>query len=85
MGLIRVLGIILIIYVSLRLLSRYVLPFLARYVVKKATENMQETVKSQQQGQKVYQDEKVVIRKTQSTKSDDDRTDDGEYVDFEEV
>jgi hypothetical protein len=83
MGLIRLLGIILIAYLAIRLITRYLLPLAGRYFVKKATNNMQEQMRSREQGEKIYQDEKVTIRKKdQSSPSSSDQ---GEYVDYEEV
>jgi hypothetical protein len=86
MGLLRFLALAALVYLLFRITARFVLPWLTKKVVKKATERMEEQVKQRQQGQKIYQDEKVTIRKTQdSSKKGKNNTDDDEYVDFEEV
>jgi lipopolysaccharide export LptBFGC system permease protein LptF len=86
MGLLRFLALAALVYLLFRIIARFLLPWLTKKVVKKATERMEEQVKQRQQGQKIYQDEKVTIRKTQdSSKKGKNNTDDDEYVDFEEV
>jgi hypothetical protein len=84
MGLIRTLLIIAVIYFSLRLISRFVFPFVARYFMKKASETLQEQMRSTQQGQKIYQEGEVTIRK-KDQKDQAKGMDEGEYVDYEEV
>lgn len=90
MGLIRFILIGLCIYLSYRLLVRFVLPLLGRYAMKKAAERLQDQVKrnaDKQQGKKrVYQDSEMTIHKTQDAKNDNGASnDDDEYVDFEEI
>lgn len=46
---------------------------------------MQDQMKAKTEGEKIYQDEKVVIRKTNQKKSGDSKSNDDEFVDFEEV
>ena len=85
MGLIRFLAIAAVIYLLFRIIARFVLPLLARSVFKKASKQMEEQMKQRTQGEKVYQDKDVTIRKTdQSTKRGGSDQDD-EYIDFEEV
>jgi hypothetical protein len=85
MGLLRFAVIAFAIYLIFRLIARFVLPFLAKYFVKKATQNMQERVKTKSEGEKIYQDEKVIIRKTNQKKTNEPKSNDDEFVDFEEV
>jgi len=87
--------ILLGIYLGFRIIGRYFLPsimkWLMGYLGKKAQENMrsQGFDPSQFGGQyeePVSGDEKVTIKKTQSQKADTKNMDGvGEYVDFEEV
>ena len=46
---------------------------------------MQERVKTKSEGEKIYQDEKVIIRKTNQKKTNEPKSNDDEFVDFEEV
>lgn len=87
MGLLRFLALAALIYLLFRIIARYILPWLTKKVVKKATERMQEQVKKQQDGEKVYQDEKVIIRKGKGNQRpiEDKSGNDDEYIDFEEV
>ena len=84
--LIKVLAIIFLVIVSFRLLARFFLPLLGKYAIKKVTETMQERVKTQQEGERIYQDGKVEIRKV--NKSDPNSHEDdsnSDYIDYEEV
>jgi hypothetical protein len=85
MGLLRFAAIAFVIYLIFRLIARFVLPLLAKYFVKKATQNMHERVQTQSEGEKIYQDEKVIIRKTNQKKANESKSNDDEFVDFEEV
>lgn len=86
MGLLRLLAIIFIVYLVFRLAARFLFPLLAKYFIRKATSNMEERVKSQQAGKKVFEEGDIEIRKM-------DRRQDGgssannedDYIDFEEV
>jgi hypothetical protein len=81
---VKLLAIILAVVLSFRLIVRYLLPMLGLYVVKKASKNMEEKRKAQNQGQKIYQKGNTEIRvKSDKTKSSGSDSDD--YVDFEEV
>lgn len=95
-GLLRTIGIIILIYYGFKLFSKYVLPLLLRYGMKKAQQKMEEKMKSQfgQQFNQQYsntadQDIKVnqntTINKKQTTSSDKKDDNYGEYVDFEEI
>ena len=88
MGLIRLLAIVGGVYLAWWLFSRYVFPFLGRYFVRKASEkmqqNMEERMRTRQDGKTVYSDGDVTIRKSQS-EAPPKASDDGEYVDYEEV
>lgn len=85
MGLIRILGIFLIIYLAMQLISRYLLPWAAKYFVKKASEGMQERMRTREDGEKIYQEGEVTIRKTAPKSDNSSSSEDGEYVDYEEV
>lgn len=87
MGLIRFLAILALVYLLFKLIGRFLLPYLTRKVVKKAAEQMEEQLKRQQEGEKIYQDGKVTIRKPKEPHSSGNRnaSDKDEYVDFEEV
>ena len=85
MGLLRFAAIAFVIYLIFRFIARFVLPLLAKYFVKKASQNMEERVKTKSEGEKIYQDEKVIIRKTNPNKTNDSKSNDDEFVDFEEV
>lgn len=80
---IRTLLIILIIYYAIRLFARYVLPLL----VDKGIKNMQQKMNDQQsqfQRRQRRPDGEVTIEKNRTNQRNSD-TDEGEYVDFEEV
>lgn len=85
MGLIRFLVIAFGIYLIFRLITRIILPLAARYFVKKASENMHEQMKRRMDGEKIYQDGKVEIRKSKASPQEGSASGAGEYVDFEEV
>jgi len=92
MGLIRFLAIALIIYSVFRLLMRYVFPWLAKYVLRKASQQMQDQMNQQRNGnrepkaEKIYDKGNVEIRKTSKTLGNKTSSaSDDEYVDFEEV
>ena len=85
MALIRILGIVLLIYLFIKLMTRIVFPLAARYFMRKASQNIEEKMRSQSQGQKIYQDEKVTIRKPSGTANNGPAGNDGEYVEYEEV
>ena len=74
-----------LIYVGVRIIARFVLPFLGKYFIKKATENIQEKARTQREGEKVYQDGEVTIRKQQTRSARDASSDEGDYVEYEEV
>ena len=95
-GLLRTIGIIILIYYGFKLFSKYVFPWLLRYGMKKAQQKMEEKMKNQfgQQFKQQYnntsdQDIKVnqntTINKKQPTSSHKKDDDYGEYVDFEEI
>ena len=95
-GLVRTIGIIVLIYGLWRLMSKYVFPFMLRWFVGKAQQKMQEQMKAQHQqfGRKkeaktVRDDGKVKITKdkedSSKNKTQNSQDDFGEYVDFEEV
>jgi hypothetical protein len=84
-GLIRLLAIIFLVYLVFRLAARFLFPLVARYFMKKAASTMEEHMKSQKSGEKVFQEGDVEIRKMDNPNSQaaSDRQDD--YIDFEEI
>ena len=83
-GLVRTLVIIFLIFWGLRLISRYILPWLGRWAIKKAGQHMQDQANSYQKrgnsGEQVLRDDgEIKISKSKP------RPDDGEFVDFEEI
>ena len=85
MGLLRLLFIVAAVYLIFRIIGRYVLPWLMRYAVNKAGNQMKEQMKTRTEGEKIYQDEKVTIRRTQNKANGNGSSQDDEYVDFEEI
>lgn len=82
----KVLAIIVLVVLGFRLLARVFLPILGRYAIKKVSQNFEEQMKSQSQGQRVYEDGKVEIRKSESSqKQNQSAESQDEYIDFEEV
>ena len=85
MGLLRTLGIILLVYFTLRLLSRWLAPMLVGFAAKKAQAHFDEMRGTGQQ-REVNQDPvgKVTVdKKTKKQTSDSDGI--GEYIEFEEL
>ncbi|MEZ4720777.1 MAG: DUF4834 family protein [Flavobacteriales bacterium] len=82
----KVLAIIVLVVLGFRMLVRVFLPILGRYAIKKVSQNFEEQMKSQSQGQRVYEDGKVEIRKSESSQKQNHSADNmDEYIDFEEV
>ncbi len=79
MNLFKVLFYVLAIYLVLKLISRYVLPFLARLLLKKAQK------KKYTERYSTTQDKDRVIYKEEEKESKADKDGKGEYIDFEEV
>lgn len=94
-GLLRTLVIIFAVYWGFRLFSRYVLPWVLKYLMAFIGKKAQENMRSQgfdmggfgkPPEETVKDDGKVSIKKTTVNKKTDLNLDDvGEYVDFEEV
>lgn len=94
LGLLRTIGIIILIVIAWRLIRRFLVPLLLRWFVGKAQQKMQDQMRQQQeqfrgknkQTSTIKDDGKVKITrdptKKNTGKSDQDF---GEYVDFEEV
>ncbi|MGD1844595.1 MAG: DUF4834 family protein [Salibacteraceae bacterium] len=89
MGLLRTLGIILLIIGAVRLFTRFVLPWLLKKFARRVQRNLEEQMRNQMgdfsrnQSPQDEPDVKVSSRKKKPSKRKDD--DFGEYVDFEEV
>jgi hypothetical protein len=81
----KVVAILILIVFAFRMLARFFLPLLGKYAIKKVNENMQERAKTQQQGEKIYQDGEVEIRKTKSDHKTSTQSNDDEYIDYEEL
>ena len=80
----KLIAIILAVVLSFRLIIRYILPALGLYVVKKASKNMEEKMKTKSQGQKIYQKGDTEIRMKSNNQGSSNSNSD-EFVDFEEV
>ena len=78
MQLLRTILIIIIVYYAFRLFARYVMPWLARYVIRKS---MQDAGRQQEARQK--KNGEVTIDPSPNRKGALDNI--GEYVDYEEV
>lgn len=84
MSLLRTLLILVVIYLAVRLLTRYIFPMVVKNAADKAQENMMNKMQEMYRQQKEQNEGEVSIRGKSSRKkgkSDDD----GEYVDYEEV
>lgn len=79
---VRTLFVIAVIYLVIRLFSRYILPYLIHKGVKNMQQKMDEQHREQQRQGRREGD--VTIEKNQGTRSGKS-SDEGEYVDFEEV
>jgi hypothetical protein len=92
-GLLRTIAIIALVYFGIKLIARYVLPFLLRWGAKKAQEKMYDDMNQRQQNrhnqqsdkQQVKDDGKVKIEYIKKKKRQSYSDNDGEYVDFEEI
>lgn len=93
MQLLRTILIILIVYYGFKLLARYVFPFLlTRWVNKKMGQfqnQSQQQFKDAEQAKRFAKEHEGEVKVKAGTKHDSKysstHTDDGEYVDFEEV
>ncbi len=85
MGLLRFLLIILAGYLLFRVIGRLLLPWLGKKAVNKAREQMEEQMKRQQSGERIYKDGETEIRSKKNTPSRPKSDDQGEYVDYVEV
>jgi hypothetical protein len=88
-GVLRTILVILAIYWSIRLFTRYVLPFVLHYFVKyisrKAQENVRKGGFQDYPDEEVLKDGNVTIKKTKRASSKPNPDGVGEYVDFEEI
>jgi len=83
-GLLRTLVIIFLVFWGFRILGRYVIPLIGRWAIRRAGQRMQDQAKSYQKrgnsGEQVLRDDgEIKISKSKP------RSDDGEFVDFEEI
>ncbi|GAB4375080.1 MAG: hypothetical protein Kow0075_01200 [Salibacteraceae bacterium] len=83
MGIIRFLIIAAAIILVSRMVVRVVLPFLARYFVRKASKKAEEQMRTRQQGERIYRDGDVEIRKPRNP--DQLRSDEDNFTEYEEV
>lgn len=72
-------------YLILKLIGRYVIPWLGKKAMKKAQSNMREQMEKQRSGDKIYESGNVTIRKSKSQDSKSGNNSEEEYIDFEEV
>ena len=92
-GLMRTIGIIILIVIAWRLFRKYVVPFILRWFVGKAQKKMQDQMRQQQEqfyrkkkSSTIKDDGNVKITRDPSKKNNSKSDEDfGEYVDFEEV
>lgn len=73
----KTLAIVLLVYFALRFLLKLAMPYLMRYVTKKAEQKMQQAFKGFANQSSTQSEEPVVPKKTSKVV--------GEYIDFEEV
>ena len=83
MDILRTILIILIVYYSVRFISRLLVPIVLRMFMKRAQRNFQQQFG--QQKQKPQKEGEVSIDSKPKKKSNSTRSSAGEYVDFEEV
>ncbi len=85
MDVLRTILIILIVYYSVRFISRLLVPIVLRMFMNRAQRNFQQQFGQFQQQQKSQKDEKESIDSKPKNKPDSSGSSVGEYVDFEEV
>ncbi|GGD10279.1 DUF4834 family protein [Hyunsoonleella pacifica] len=81
-GLIKIIGIILLVYYGVKVLSRLLTPFLLRYVSKKAEEKFGGQF-NQQRHEAPKKEGEVTIDKIPNRKASNKNV--GDYVDYEEI
>ena len=81
----KILLIILIIYFLLMILGRYLFPFLLRRFIKKLGNKYAQQMPDMDNYYTHPKEGDVHINKNESAKNKSDKTDIGEYVDFEEI
>jgi hypothetical protein len=81
-GLVKIIGIILLIYYGVKILSRLFAPFLLRYVTKKAEEKFGGQFR-QQRTQPPKREGEISIDKMPKQKQSNKNV--GDYVDYEEI
>jgi len=89
-GLLKTILIIVVIYYAWKLLFRLFFPVIAKKVVNKAQQNMEDRMRQAQERQSGYSSDDyegdVIIQKgAEKRKSGGVSDSDGEYVDFEEI
>ena len=82
-GFIRTLVVILIIYYAFKLFNKYILPLILENKIRQMQENNFE--RNRRQNQTRYNDGDVIINHRTEKGSNKHTTDNGEYVDFEEI
>ena len=85
MDVLRTILIILIVYYSVRFISRLLVPIVLRMFMKRAQRNFQQQFGQFQQQQKPQKEGEVSIDSKQKNKPKSSGSSVGEYVDFEEV
>tara|TARA_B100000900_G_scaffold353403_1_gene321557 strand:- start:2420 stop:2683 length:264 start_codon:yes stop_codon:yes gene_type:complete len=85
MDVLRTIFIILIVYYSVRFISRLLVPIVLRMFMKRAQRNFHQHFGQFQQQQKSQKEEELSIESKSKKKPNSSRTSVGEYVDFEEV
>tara|TARA_Y100001978_G_scaffold175831_1_gene168319 strand:- start:175 stop:438 length:264 start_codon:yes stop_codon:yes gene_type:complete len=85
MGILKTILIILIVYYSVRFISRLLVPIVLRMFMNRAQRNFQQQFGRFQQQQKPQKEGEVSIDSKQKNKLNSSGSSVGEYVDFEEV
>lgn len=71
-------------YLLLKIIGRYVLPWLGKKAVEKAQDSMKEKMEQQRSGKKVYESGDIEIRKPSESNASK-QSDDDDYVDYVEI
>jgi len=86
MALLRYIVIFLVIYYGIKLLSRVLMPFILKYLFKRAGQNMHNQFGSNQQVEQKEEGEVTIQYNSDKKSGKHPKGDDsGEYVDFEEL
>lgn len=85
MGLLKTLLIIALVYYLFRLTTRFIFPFLLKYFIGKTQRDFGNWENGDEQQHKKKEGEISIDYVSRKDKNKKDKSDEGEYVDFEEV